>query len=88
MLVSMVSSESVSMRADSSLLHRGQKDGPASVVVWLVGDDVVPLVGRGHNLSKNWSVSIMQAPVLLVVARRSCGHSRVDVGLAHGRWRQ
>lgn len=49
----------MSMGADSSLLHRGQKDGPASVVVWL--DDVVPLIGRGHDLSGNWSVPIMQA---------------------------
>ena len=61
LLVSMVSRESVSMGADSSLLHRGQKDGSASVVVWLVGDDVVPLSAGGTISLKNWSVSTVQA---------------------------
>lgn len=63
------------MGADSSLLHRGQA-GSSAFVVWLVfqmvrcwrggewwvwcsswSGDVV----RGHDLSGNWSMSIMQA---------------------------
>lgn len=85
------------MGADSSLLHRGQKDGPASVVVWL--DDVVPLIGRGAR-SFGELVGADHAGVTLLVvveglvsnfvsmsdSHTGVGGSEVCSGVSRGRW--